>query len=290
MATGDEVYELEGIEVQEVSLVDKPANRRRFLVVKRTGEVRSGENDPMATETKKDDKAAADAGSASAAAAKAMHKIPGPVKEAVARALTEASERLTSLLNSVKAAEATEEQMAAPLPKEIADEALAIVNLIRSIGEKYPSPKAAAASAAEAIGNHGEPKESGVTKADHEAVVKRLQDESRALATRVAELEADKERAAHATVKKQLVDAGKLPESLFAWADTQSADQLAAFGAAAPVIRSGRIETRKGAPDAGGTILTDEERAITKMLGVSPDQFTAARAAQIAKRAERGEA
>ena len=74
-------------------------------------------------------------------ARKAEHlTIPKPVKEAVLRALTEALERLMSVANQVKEAHETEEQMDAPVPDEVGAEVLAIAEVLRGVGERYPSP------------------------------------------------------------------------------------------------------------------------------------------------------
>jgi hypothetical protein len=76
-------------------------------------------------------------------ARKAEHlTIPKPVKEAVLRALTEALERLMSVANQVKEAHETEEQMDAPVPDEVGAEVRAIAEVLRGVGERYPSPTA----------------------------------------------------------------------------------------------------------------------------------------------------
>jgi len=81
-------------------------------------------------------------------ARKAEHlTLPKPVKEAVLRALTEALERLMSVANQVKEAHETEEQMDAPVPDEVGAEVRAIAEVLRGVGERYPSPTAKGAVA-----------------------------------------------------------------------------------------------------------------------------------------------
>lgn len=76
---------------------------------------------------------------------KAQHlTIPKPVKEAVLRALTEALERLMSVANQVKGAHDSDEQIDTPLPDEVGAEVRAIADVLRSVGERYPSPTAKA--------------------------------------------------------------------------------------------------------------------------------------------------
>lgn len=73
--------------------------------------------------------------------------IPTPVKEAVLRALTEALERLMSVANRVKEAAETADQVETPLPDEVGAEVRAVAEVLRSVGERYPSPTAKAAVA-----------------------------------------------------------------------------------------------------------------------------------------------
>ncbi|MDR7420794.1 MAG: hypothetical protein QN178_18005 [Armatimonadota bacterium] len=73
--------------------------------------------------------------------------IPTPVKEAVLRALTEALERLMSVANRVKEAAETADQVDKPLPDEVGSEVRAVAEVLRGVGERYPSPTAKAAVA-----------------------------------------------------------------------------------------------------------------------------------------------
>lgn len=210
------LHRLRDMVVEEVSLVDRAANKRRFLIVKRSDDMPDDEKD--GTELKPDGRGGLTAGSVAKAkkkpgaqaagdepadeekrkkpaegedaekarrrasedddemekarrpkdeddedetekakqpddddeededeekkkARKAEHlSIPKPVKEAVLRALTEALERLMSVANQVKEAEESTEQMDAPVPDEIGAEVRSIAEVLRGVGERYPSP------------------------------------------------------------------------------------------------------------------------------------------------------
>lgn len=127
-------HRLHDISVDEVSTVDRAANRRRFLILKRSDEM--GDSPEVIKDedgnliTKKPDDAAD----------KAELMIPGPVKEAVTRSATEALNRLQSLVNMVKTAGATDEESKTPLPAKIGAELKAVAGMLGGIGEKYPSP------------------------------------------------------------------------------------------------------------------------------------------------------
>lgn len=149
-----QLHELSDINTEEVSIVDRAANKRRFIVVKRDGRA------TMAAElTEKEDgtfeeaqpaaeKPAVDA-PASEDVAKQAITLPTPVKQTVVRALTEAGERLASALALAKAAKETDEKLPQPVPAALGKEVGAIATLLNSLVERYPSPKAKAADAAE---------------------------------------------------------------------------------------------------------------------------------------------
>jgi hypothetical protein len=213
------MHRLRDMVVEEVSLVDRAANKRRFLIVKRSDEM--ADDDKDGTELKPDGRGGLTAGGVEKAkkkpgaraagdepmdeekrkkpgaededAAKARRRagsedddedtekarkpkdddedeaedddedgedddkkkarkaehltLPKPVKEAVLRALTEALERLMSVANQVKEAHETEEQMDAPVPDEVGAEVRAIAEVLRGVGERYPSPAAKGAVA-----------------------------------------------------------------------------------------------------------------------------------------------
>ncbi|KKN72185.1 hypothetical protein LCGC14_0413220 [marine sediment metagenome] len=166
----DGIFRLFDMLVEEVSLVDRPANKRRFLVVKRRDEMAQANagTEVVVDETgeltaKPDDggDGAGDGvgdgeggGDATAAAIVAVEEaiskaltIPKPVKAAVLRLATEALERQLSLVDTIKSAKETDEQIDKPLPAQVSREIGAIVKLLQGIGERYPSPVAGAAAA-----------------------------------------------------------------------------------------------------------------------------------------------
>lgn len=159
-----QLHELQDMLVEEVSLVDRAANKRRFLVVKQEdGSVYMAEpteltpqadgtliadvevqNKAKEEEVEEEKATSADSDDESETC-KAALSMPGPVKESCARALTEVVERASSLLNKVKAATATDEKSPTPVPPEVGAEAKAIAQLLVGITDRYPSPKARSA-------------------------------------------------------------------------------------------------------------------------------------------------
>ena len=113
-------FRLRDILVEEVSLVDRAANKRRFLVVK-SGSTMSKTDEPESV---------------------AKVDLPKPVKEGLLRMLTEALERLVSVANLVRDANETEEQMQQPVPKSVGAEITKVCELLQGALEKYPSPVA----------------------------------------------------------------------------------------------------------------------------------------------------
>jgi hypothetical protein len=124
-------FRLHDILPEEVSYVDRAANRRRFLVIKDAKHAGGHQmsDKSAATETKKG-------------------PIPTPVKESVLRVLTEVLERGVSLTNMIKEAEETAEQMAEPMPPEFASEMRSIAELLTGALSRYPSPTSMAEKAA----------------------------------------------------------------------------------------------------------------------------------------------
>lgn len=125
-------FRLRDILVEEVSFVDRAANRRRFLIVKQRG----GNMDPTRTATNDVAEATLEAD----VAAVAKVDLPGPVKEGLLRIVTEALERLVSVSNMVKEAGETSETSAEPVPAELGEEITAISDLLRGALSRYPSP------------------------------------------------------------------------------------------------------------------------------------------------------
>jgi phage I-like protein len=96
------------------------------------------------------------------------------------------------------------------------------------------------------------------------------------LGAKVAELEALQARRAWQAVFDQGDRDGKIPKSLHDWAKTQTAEQLSAFVAAAPVVHGSRTP----APAQGGASqdqLSAEEREVCKQLGIAPSVFSQAK-------------
>ena len=170
---GEQLHELHDMLVEEVSLVDRAANKRRFLVVKQEdGSVYMAEptelqpqpdgslettrfppswwppievQHKLEEEKLEEEKVESPDAEDESEASKAALSMPGPVKESCARALTEVVERASSLLNKVKAATATDEKSPTPIPPEVGAEAKAIAQLLVGITDRYPSPKARSA-------------------------------------------------------------------------------------------------------------------------------------------------
>jgi hypothetical protein len=122
-------FRLRDILVEEVSYVDRAANRRRFLVVKNAKKTLGGQTMDENTQTP--------------VAETKQGPIPTPVKEGLLRVLTEVLERGVSLTNMIKEAEETQEQMAEPVPAEIGAEMKALCDLLSGALGRYPSPVSA---------------------------------------------------------------------------------------------------------------------------------------------------
>lgn len=75
--------------------------------------------------------------------------IPTPVRDAVVKALREASERLMSVNVALRGATVTQDKVSAPLPDPIAREIKAIKTQVGSVLQRYPSPASAGKSEGE---------------------------------------------------------------------------------------------------------------------------------------------
>jgi hypothetical protein len=101
---------LTDIKVDELSLVDRAANQRRFIFMKRNG---------MKTD---------------------KQEIPADVKQAALRMLTEGLEKLTSLVAQIKEApEGEGQEEDALLPGEFTENLEAIMEGLKAVAEQYPS-------------------------------------------------------------------------------------------------------------------------------------------------------
>ena len=101
------------------------------------------------------------------------------------------------------------------------------------------------------------------------------------LATATAELatfKAEKSKAEKADYVAQLSTSGKLPPALRDWAMGQDMAVLKSFADAAPVVAAANPET-KTTPKAAGTdgpvALSDDEKAICKMMNLSEADYIA---------------
>lgn len=77
----------------------------------------------------------------------------------------------------------------------------------------------------------------------------------------------------------ELSNAGKLAPALRPWAESQTLEQLKAFGAVAPAIAQVETKVQEAATDTSkATALSDEELAICKMLKLDAKDFAATKA------------
>jgi hypothetical protein len=131
-----EPHRLVDMIVQEVSIVDRPANQRRFLIVKR--------RTPMegAQVVQKDD---------GTLTAKQEGDIPAPVKESVLTTVTAAVERLLSVAEALRSAPTTDAQVDQPLPDNLAGTVADVARELAGVGERYPSPASKAVAKADPI-------------------------------------------------------------------------------------------------------------------------------------------
>lgn len=129
----EKVYRLNDLEVQEVSLVDAPANQRKFLVVKNAevGKTSDAVDDVMADK--------------SDAETHLFSKLHPDVQVKAGDLLTKAGERLLALAGAVKAAKA--ETDADPgVPAKLSEE---IVSVLTALGSFAPEAVQAAATMAD---------------------------------------------------------------------------------------------------------------------------------------------
>jgi len=152
------VTRLQDLLVEEISAVDRAANKRRFLIVKTEGddmptgdEVFEQDDGTMATVDKGDaadafgtpDVGTNDAADAGDSAPEPTgdtidgtdKATPAGVKAAVSRMLEESASKIDALVAKLKAAKGM-------IPPPLLGEGKAIVTLLRGIGSRYPSPKA----------------------------------------------------------------------------------------------------------------------------------------------------
>lgn len=153
------VYQLLDIIAEEVSDVDRAANKRTYLVVKRRTDMNTQEE--LGAEVVEDDDGTLtaidksqgddDADDERKKAAgpekeedeeKQALVIPGSVKQGLLRATTQALQRLMSIVNAIKGAKETDEKPDKPTPDSVARELRAVSEMLAAALHRYPSPVA----------------------------------------------------------------------------------------------------------------------------------------------------
>ncbi len=160
------IYRLSDMDVEEVSLVDRAANKKKFLVVKRDG-------DQMTTQVHPDGKggfttttgAGGAGGTAPTSTTKAGLEVPPGFKQVAGPMLTKVSERLAALSEAVDGAaeaEVGDDGTLPGVPGEFVTELGTIMGLLEKLGSMFPeaAPEMdAAEDAAEAGAAEQEPTE-----------------------------------------------------------------------------------------------------------------------------------
>lgn len=138
---GDGIMRLLGMVVQEVSLVDRAANKRKFLIVKR--------DETMTTQTdvRKDGNSGepSQPGSAAPPAAK-LPPMQAQVKDSLLAALTSACEKLMSIANGVKEADVSDQASTPAVPDSVTGELGEVASMLQGLQSQYGAAAAAAPS------------------------------------------------------------------------------------------------------------------------------------------------
>ena len=162
------VHQLLDIIAEEISDVDRAANKRTYLVVKRRTdmdvadqtlgpEVVTDEAGNLTAMHKAADDEAQGPDSGASAKAAATNKaqddvaddkertkqalvMPAAVKQALLQATTDALKRLMAVVDAIKAAEETDEKSDKPTPDSAAREMRAVCQLIEDALKQYPAP------------------------------------------------------------------------------------------------------------------------------------------------------
>lgn len=166
-STAEGVHRLEDIEVQEVSLVDRPANKRPFIIVKRNSamptEVRDDGKGGMTTKAGPPPMAAAAGGAAPGGdppappgkkKPKAVGKldVPPGFKEMMGPMLSKASEKLQELADSVSSStpgEVGDDGEMPPVPGEFSDALQGIMGTLDKLSSMWPSSPSGSATGAD---------------------------------------------------------------------------------------------------------------------------------------------
>lgn len=136
----DGVNRLLGMVVHEVSVVDRAANQRTFLVTKK---------DPMKP-VKKDDSAASPAAPAgdNTAAPEKLAPMQAQVKDQLLAALTSAAEKIVAVANSIKEAETTDQEQQPAVPASVTAQIGEVASMLAGIQSQYGGAPADASTAA----------------------------------------------------------------------------------------------------------------------------------------------
>lgn len=133
------IFRLVDMVVNEVSIVDRAANKHEWVLVKQeNGDMAGLGDDVFGGDNGNDDEALFD-GDQLFGLEKAV-QLPPPVKAAASKALKGAGERLAKLIDSVKGASTTDEKLPSPIPGPVASEIRAISTVLKGLLSKYPSP------------------------------------------------------------------------------------------------------------------------------------------------------
>lgn len=132
---------LSNIQTEEISYVNRAANKRKFLVIKSAS---GGELMDPKTVAKQDETTQTDE-------TQKAEMLPKAVKEAMAKTLTEVIERIVSVARAIKDAEETDAE-GAGVSAKLGEELHSIMGALGSLLEKYPSPKAAEAEGEADVG------------------------------------------------------------------------------------------------------------------------------------------
>jgi hypothetical protein len=145
----EKVHELVDIITEEVSDVDRAANRRTYLVVKRSAdmdedtlgpELIEDEDSNLTAIGKAEDEEDDEDAQEAARRRKQALVLPGPVKQALLGATTGALRRLTTLVASIKDAEEMSGRVDKPMPGAVARELEGICDALAKLLDRYPAP------------------------------------------------------------------------------------------------------------------------------------------------------
>lgn len=154
----DPVYRLEDIEVEEVSMVDRPANKRKFLVVKQArsesmhvrkgteltpdgkgGFITSASGIPATQSTE------TPAATEATTTEKAAVELPPGMREGALPVLQLAAQKLEELVNVVdksKPAKIVDGELPEGAPAEVGDAITSVIDLLQRVADRYPTSEA----------------------------------------------------------------------------------------------------------------------------------------------------